>query len=220
MNIQKRINSLQPYVVGVRFPNGLTVVDSVFKEGWTVPNSSVIQSEKNPEADVNYHMFFTDKEDIGIDEIFDFVESVINMNIEREKKYELLKVKVKELQELFKASPLSKLENMKFVLGSESLIPETMPEDPLDTVGINLDETSVVEDEPVVEEPKQEEPIQEAQVPQRQPRNNRVNLKDQDIELPPKGEKIEVQDFSEPNITCKCGPDDICPVCEEEKMAI
>ena len=31
-------------------------------------------------------------------------------------------------------------------------------------------------------------------------------------------EKIELEDFEEPkNIVCKCGPNEICPVCEEQK---
>jgi hypothetical protein len=215
MNIQKRIDSLQPYVVGIRFVEGMSVIDAVFKEGWTVPKSSVVQSEKNPEADVNYHMFFTQKEDIGVDEIFDFIESIINLNIEREKKYELLKVKVKELQELFKNNPLNRLEGMKFVLGGEQLIPDVMPEDPLDTVGVDIDESSMIV-EPEKEEPKAPEPVVEAK---KEPNNSRtVELKEQEIELPPKG-KIELEEFEAPtNIVCKCGPDEVCPACEEEKL--
>ena len=47
---------------------------------------------------------------------------------------------------------------------------------------------------------------------------NKNNQKFNDIELPPKGQKIELEEFIEPaNIICKCGPEEICPICEEEK---
>ena len=46
-----------------------------------------------------------------------------------------------------------------------------------------------------------------------------TNVKGQDIELPPKNGKVELEEFDVPNITCNCsGPDEVCPVCEEEKI--
>lgn len=213
MNIQQRINSLQPYVVQIRFVNGTSVVDTVFKQGWRVPQSTVIQSVKGDDESTNYHMFYTEKEELGIDDVLDYIEQVIEINVEREKKYELLKVKTEELKELFKKNPLNKLQNMKFVLGGESLVPDTMPED--------FDEISMDDVDDEVGETYVEEPI----------RNNRqtnhsnveveepvVRIRNQEVELPPRGQKIEVEDFSEPVTVCKCGPDDMCPICIDEKM--
>lgn len=213
MNIQQRINSLQPYVVQIRFVNGTSVVDTVFKQGWRVPQSSVIQSVKGDDEATNYHMFFTEKEELGIDDILDYIEQVIEINVEREKKYELLKVKTEELKELFKKNPLNKLQNMKFVLGGESLVPETMPED--------FDEISMEDIDDEIPQREIEEPVNNVrQAPQTKPRVEEpvVRIRNQEVELPPKGEKIEVESFDEPIMVCKCGPDDVCPICVEEKM--
>ena len=102
MSIQKRIDSLQPYVIQIRIVNGSTVVDTVFKDGWKVPTSKVITTVKGDDPQANYFMIYTEVEDLGLDDIFDYIEKVIEINIEREKKYELLKVKTEELKEVFK----------------------------------------------------------------------------------------------------------------------
>ena len=136
-NIQNRLNSLQPYVIGVRFQNGMSIVDAVFKDGWAVPKSEIIESTKGKGDELNYHMFFTQREDLGLDEILDYVEKVIGLNIEREKKHALLKVKAKELAELFKKNPLSKLQGMSFVLSGEKLIKD-MEADVEDVVDIDF----------------------------------------------------------------------------------
>ena len=128
MSIQKRIDSLQPYVIQIRIVNGSTVVDTVFKDGWKVPTSKVITTVKGDDPQANYFMIYTEVEDLGLDDIFDYIEKVIEINIEREKKYELLKVKTEELKEVFKKNSLSKLENMKFVF-DDKLIPEIMTSD-------------------------------------------------------------------------------------------
>lgn len=220
MNIEKRIKALQPYVIQMRFTKGTAVVDAVFKDGWQVPNSKVIDAVKGDDKSVNYYMFYTEKEDLGLDDVLDYIEQVINMNIEREKKYELLKVKTEELKDVFRKNPLSKLQGMKFVLGGEKLIPDVMPEE-FDEITINDIDEPIVEETtgvpgngtPITEEvePEVNNEIQETPVPSRK-------IGNQEIELPPKG-KIELEDYSEPEVVCNCVGDDVCPVCIEEKMA-
>ena len=120
--LQNRLKSLQPYLVQLRFPEGQPVVDMVFKSGWHVPQSEVIQSTKGDSKELNYHMFYSNEDGIGLDQILDYIQKVITLNIEREKKHELLKVKVTELQDLFRKNPLSKLVEMRYVLGGEQLV--------------------------------------------------------------------------------------------------
>lgn len=222
MNIEKRIKALQPYVIQMRFSNGVGIVDAVFKEGWKVPNSKVIDAVKGEDESVNYYMFYTEKDDLGLDDVLDYIEQVINMNVEREKKYELLKVKTEELKDVFRKNPLSKLQNMKFVLGGEKLVPDDMPED-FDDMSV-IDDIDVPASEEAKVEPKEVErptepqgtnnntEIQETPVPSRK-------IGNQDIELPPKGGKIELEEYTEPTVVCNCVGDDVCPVCIEEKMA-
>jgi len=221
MNIEKRIKSLQPYVIQMRFTNGVGIVDAVFKDGWKVPTSKTIDAVKGEDKTVNYYMFYTEKEDLGLDDVLDYIEQVINMNVEREKKYELLKVKTEELKDVFRKNPLSKLQNMQFVLGGEKLIPDNMPEDFDDMTVIDEVNTPSQEDvvesntpEVIVEEPQNsvsDSEIIETPVPPRK-------IGNQEIELPPKG-NIVLEEYTEPNIVCNCTGDDMCPVCMEEKMA-
>lgn len=215
MNIEKRIKALQPYVIQIRFVKGIGIVDTVFKDGWKVPTSKVIGFEKGKDDDVNYYLFYTDKEDLGLDDVFDYIEQVINMNIEREKKYELLKVKTEELKDVFRGNPLSKLVNMKFVLGDDKLIPDNMPED--------FDDMSII-DKVVVNESLKEEvkEVVEEEVKDLQVENTKLvptrKINNMDIELPPKGSKIELEEYTEPTIVCNCQENDVCPVCVDEKM--
>ena len=218
--IQDKLDSLQPYIVGIRYIQGLQVVDAVFKEGWTIPNSDMINKELVDESQ-NYYMFFTEKEGITVDDLLDYVEGIIKINIEREKKHELLKLKVKELQKIFKDNSLSKLERPKFSFGEPDIVPSLLDMD------VNLDddaETDAVNEvvnEPVKPEPVEPEKIAETQIKIRNESNNSstANVNGQKIELPPKG-KIELEEHEAPtNVTCNCsGPDEICPVCEEEKI--
>jgi len=121
-NIQKTLDSLQPYVIGIRYVQGVPLVDVIYKEGWTVPEDKSIKKVKGDEG-MNYYMIFSEAEGIGLDELLADVERTIKFNQEREKKHELLKVKVNELKELFKKHPLTKLNKLKFVLGEEDLVP-------------------------------------------------------------------------------------------------
>lgn len=209
MKIQDRLDSLQPYIVGIRYIQGMQIVDAVFKEGWNVPDSDIIRKEA-VDGQPNYFMFYTEKEDVTVDDLLDYVEGIININIEREMKYELLKKKVEELKKIFKDNSLSKLEMLRFTFNEPDVLPTLMNMD------INLDEAESEAVKPEPSEPKTdvitEKPIRE------KTNGNVAKIKGQEVELPPKDEKIVVEEFNEPEITCKCGPNDVCPVCEEEKL--
>ncbi len=211
MSIEKRIKSLHPYVIQMRFPNDTAVVDVVFKDGWGVPTSKIIKAIRGEDKSVNYYMFYTEDEDSGLDDVLNYIEQVININLEREKKYELLKIKTEELKELFRKNPLAKLVDMKFVLGGETLVPDIMPDD----FDVQIDE--VIETPETINE---EKIVENVNVPSpeikhtRAPRKNTNNT--QKIELPPKG-KIELEEHLEPKLVCRCSDEEICPVCAEEK---
>lgn len=214
-NIQSRLDSLQPYITGIRYVKGLQVVDGVFKTGWALPESEIVKKEL-VRAENNSYVFYTEKEGFTFDDLLDYVEEIININIEREKKHELLKLKVKELQEIFKNTPLSKLNSLTFNFSEPDII------DSLDE--LNIDE---LPEEPKVEAVIEKKEIKSVQKEETKAKvtKQKVNettittVKGQEIELPPKGTKIELEEFNPPtNIVCKCGPDDICPVCEETKF--
>ena len=45
-NIQKTLDLLQPYVIGIRYVEGTPVIDAVFKDGWTIPEDQKIKKLK------------------------------------------------------------------------------------------------------------------------------------------------------------------------------
>lgn len=210
--IQEKLNALRPYVVGIRYVQGIQLVDAVFKEGWAIPKSEIIHQEK-VDGEENYYMFFSENGDVDIDDLLDYVKEIIDLNIEREKKYELLSEKVAELQKIFKTNTLSKLQKLKFTFSEPDIMPSLMDMDEIDIIKpddlieetIEKEESKKVEDEPKVE-------IKSTK------NVNKAKTVHNDIELPPVGEKIPLEEFKEPtNIICKCEPDEICPICEDQK---
>lgn len=158
-NIQKTLDLLQPYVIGIRYLEGTPLVDVVFKEGWAVQEDPKIKMMKGNE-EMNYYMLFSEVKGVGLDELLGFVDKTIKLNIEREKKHDLLREKVQELKEVFKRNTLDKLKRLKFAFNEEDLVPK------LDEFDLDIDEdltpTPVVDytepiDEMIYEESEYEE---------------------------------------------------------------
>ena len=122
-SIQKTLDSLQPYVIGIRYLEGLPLIDRVFKEGWKVPDDQSITKVKGDEG-MNYYMIYSEKKGVGIDDLLSFVDKTIKLNLEREKKQDLLRIKVEELKKLFKDNSLTKLSRLKFNFSEEDVISE------------------------------------------------------------------------------------------------
>lgn len=151
--IQETLDSLQPYVIGIRYLKGVPVVDIVLTEGWTVPEDTHIKRVKGDET-MNYHMIFSDEPGIGLDELLAYVDKTIKSNLDREKKHDLLRAKVNELKEIFKKNTLIKLQKLKFSFGEEDLMPSIS----------DIDDDLEVEHEKPISRPKQiqvDEPYEE-----------------------------------------------------------
>jgi len=145
-NIQKTLDSLQPYVIGIRYLEGTPLVDAVFKEGWMVPEDPKVKRIKGNE-EMNYYMLFSEVSGIGLDELLAYVKKTIDVNVEREKKHELLREKVNELKELFKKHSLDKLKRLKFNFTEEDLVPKLNDFD----VDVDIDDTY---EEEIIETPQ------------------------------------------------------------------
>ena len=111
-NLQKALNALKPYVISIRYVEDLVVVDTIFKTGWNLIESSTIKRIKGEDETLNYYMIFSDNPNIGLDELLDYVSNVIKINLDREKKHDLLRAKVNELKEVFKKHTLSQLSRL------------------------------------------------------------------------------------------------------------
>ena len=112
--VQEKLNSLRPYVTGIRFVKNLSVVDVIIKEGWNIFESDTV-SYKPSSTNSNYFMVFPKNPEDSIDVVLSHVGHVINVNIEKENKLVLLKAKIEELKQLFTNKTLTELEKLKFI---------------------------------------------------------------------------------------------------------
>jgi hypothetical protein len=220
--IQEKLDSLQPYVVGIRYIQGVQLVEASFTEGWIIPESNLIKKEA---IEANYYMFFSEIKEISIDDLLDYVKSIIDINIERENKHELLKQKVKELQILFKDNTLSKLKNLSFTF-DEQIVPSLLE---MDSDILN----EIAKEERVIEAPyaadeyedDEEEEKRISLIEQQEKFNSSKNKNKHkvlnNIELPPRNQKIEVEVYDLPEGMkegeCVCGPEEACPKCMDDK---
>lgn len=220
-NINKRLSELSPHVLGIRFTKGIAVIDTFFKEGWTLPQSDTVGHEAVPNREQIY-MLWPQNENVGVDEMLDYVAYVIKVNIEREQKIELLQVKINELKNIFTKQPLSKCKTLRFTF-EESLMPSTIngPDGEIDLPIMqnkpkveNVVTEADLEKVPVAEAPKNDAEVERF--------NRQARVGNEIIDLPPKKNgKIEVQDFNEPEVVCKCDPNDpnqACPACIDSKF--
>jgi len=245
-NLQETLDSLQPFLIGIRYLEGTPLVDVVFKDGWTIPEDPNVKKIKGND-DLNYYMVFSEVKGIGLDELLLYVEKAIKLNQEREKKHDLLREKVNELKEVFKKNSLSKLSRLKFSFSDEDLVPK------LDEFNIDID--MELKEPQVVKQTETQQHIEEIEVEvavatpsqyldeNRQPielteedkeilaeearaeRNRQIltNKKQKQssiskkVELPPK-RKIEMA-ISERDYEsdCDCGENDACEKCIDKK---
>jgi hypothetical protein len=245
-NLQKTLDALQPYVIGIRYIDKMTVVDTIFKTGWTLPESKTVKKAKGEDESLNYYMIFSDIQGVGLDEILEYVANVIKINIDREKKHELLRTKVNELKEFFKKHTLNDLTKLKFVLAEEELVPELNEfdvddsvdeiEEPVytspgvstsesdgDMIKYNADEQQAIQNhiENLTDDEK-EMLAEEARaanyqrMKEAQKLNGAVKSK-QKVELPPRKKIGEAIMSNTLMPVCDCGPLDACEKCIEFK---
>lgn len=235
-NIQKTLDSLQPYVIGIRYLEGTPLVDTVFKEGWTIPDDPKIKKVKGND-EVNYYMIFSEVEGIGLDELLAYVDRIIKVNLDREKKHELLRLKVNELKEVFKKNSLAVLTTLKFTFGEEELIPNIndfeVDEEIIPVSESNQEQTSFVEEDvepPVVSTNESldmtDEDREILEEEARAERNRKVTEARKEktvtqkiakkVELPPKT-KPKLEPVMSNTGNCNCGPDEACGKCIESK---
>lgn len=187
-NIQKTLESLQPYVIGIRYLDGKPLIDVVFKNDWVVTNDPKIKKLKGDD-EVNYFMFYSETNEIGIDELLENVRKIINLNIEHEKKQELLKVKFNELKKLFKENSLEKLKELKFVFNSHD--DDFLP---------MIDNTSINEEtpEPITNDTYYEETINEEstnvinEIPYLDEHGNPLQLSEEELEMIEEEKRAEI----------------------------
>ena len=237
--IEERLGKLQPFLIGIRYLNGTALVDAVFKEGWTIPDDPNVKKVRGNEEQ-NYYMLFSEIPGIGLDELLVFVDKTIKINIEREKKQELLVTMVNELKIIFKQNTLSKLKTLKFEFKEDLIndieqfdlkLEEELPTIPIvENYSVTFNEeipSSFVDEngKPIEEFEPTEEDL-EMIAEEARAEKNRLYLESKKnksktifnkVELPPK-KKVQVP-VSEYNYEteCDCGEEEACHLCIDKK---
>ena len=221
-NLQKRLDSFKPYLIGIRYLESMVVVDVVFKDDWTIPEDQNIKKIKGDDK-LNYYMICSEVEGIGLDDLLDYVDKVIKINLEIEDKRDLLRKKISELTELFKKNTLTRLINLNFTFGEINHTPMGISgmtstystsfgrseETPvpinsyLDGNG-NPIELTEDEEEIILEEERAARNIKQ------RPKNNVINK----IELPP---RVQNQNAINIETGCRCTPLEACDKCIDTK---
>ena len=192
-SIQKTLDSLQPYVIGIRYLEGLPLVDTVFKDGWTVPEDSTITKVKGDEG-MNYYMIYSEKKGVGIDELLSFVDKTIKLNLEREKKHELLRLKVEELKKLFKDNTLARLTRLKFTFTEEDIVPslgefdlnieEQIETEQIETEQIETEQEPIIYSAEMIDNMYSEEELASPTLPQYLDENgNPIQYTEEELEM-------------------------------------
>ena len=235
-NIQKTLDSLQPYVIGIRYQEGIPLVDAVFKDDWVIIDDPKIKKIKGNE-EMNYYMIFSEVNDVGLDELLGYVDRVIKNNLDREKKHELLRVKVNELKELFKKTSLSTLKTLKFSFGEEDLMPSIneidYDEEIVGNINDSLNVPVITQSNSVVPEtyvdengnnlPLSDEEREILEEEERAERNRKLLAQAKKkttiqkiakkVELPQKNVETSLINRTD----CDCGPNEACDKCIETK---
>lgn len=216
MTIQEKLDSLQPYVVGIRYIKGVPIIEVILKRDWSIPEINNVTITRAENED-NYYYFFSEDNSITIDKLLEYVETVIKVNIEKEEKYALLKAKVEEMKVLFEDNSLEKLKTMEFSFKDKSTddllgnLSKTKTKDkaPTSKSGTNK-KTS--KSKQVNEQTKDEgdKPKESSQSPKTTPNKEKNGKKK--IELETHGLKPEEKEGE-----CNCGPDEACPKCIDNK---
>jgi hypothetical protein len=238
--IQETLNSLQPYLIGIRYLEGSVLVDVVLKNGWSIIESHGIKAVKGDES-LNYYMFYSESPQIGLDELLVNVRKIINLNLEREKKQELLNNKIIELKRLFKQTDLKQLSKLRFTFGEDETShnlydeDEKFEEDTLTSIEEEIPfetpiETRVVS-EPVQYLDENRQPIElteeDREILEEEARAERNLMITRNKKKGSSQSMSNVNQMELPrktkynprlnNQSCDCGPDEACGKCIDSK---
>ena len=233
-NINNKVKELHPHVLSIRFMDGLTVIDCAFKDGWAIPKSDTVGNETTPDKP-NYYMLYPLSENVGIDEMLDYVTYVIKVNIERELKIKLLQIKINELKQLFTKISLEKCKTIQFefktnldITSEDNINLDEMPiynandavsdavSDAVNTGNDTTPNTGNDAEDEHVRTISRQDVINDKDVSNVNPATASFN--NETFDLPPKknNKVVEVQEFVVPEVICKCDPLDpnqVCPAC-------
>ena len=174
--VQDKIKQYFNYFKGLSVENNTIILQLILKPNWrqleigSPENIKVSQDDENP----NLYYIFGLLDKTNVDEIMDYGETLIQTNIELEKKKELFEAKKNELIQIFNDKNIDELRSLKISLDCHNKGGDCFKMQPKK----QLRKSSNAKKEPVNEEPVNEEPVNETE---NSPKNELTKNKEESI---------------------------------------
>tara|TARA_R110000787_G_scaffold221641_1_gene330386 strand:- start:173 stop:586 length:414 start_codon:yes stop_codon:yes gene_type:complete len=126
MTINSKIKPLLPYLKEIKFGEKHVVVGGALYPKWIVDESGTngqiktVKTGEDESGKVIYH-FYGLTTQIDIDGLLEYFGTVINENLDRERKDDLFKKKVEELKGIFKGNTLTDLEHLSMDITEDEM---------------------------------------------------------------------------------------------------
>ena len=115
MTLKDRVNNISSYFRGMEVTNGVLIVKVQYLDKWGVyPRQDEKIKVAPTEDSINEWFYYGDFSEISLNDVFDLIDSTIEMNINAAAKLELLGEKFEELKQIFASENLEVLRTLKF----------------------------------------------------------------------------------------------------------
>lgn len=122
MILSEKINKILPYFKGIEVIDGQLIVKLHLEKGWFCYEKPDVFSVMKINDENNSWAVMCNANSKKSDEIFDFIDEIIETNKSVKLKMDLLKIKINELKELFAVTPLDELLKLKFIIEKDNNI--------------------------------------------------------------------------------------------------
>lgn len=117
MNLQDIMVELSSYSVGCRIMDGYIIINITYDAEWSIipPHNEKIEfAQKDGKT-----YYAAPIQEVSFDEVFNSIKETIDYNIDLQKKLDLYRLKVNELQEIFANENLDTLASISFEFGKK-----------------------------------------------------------------------------------------------------
>ena len=123
--LQDKIGEIKEYFSNIEIRDNLYIVKVYYPDKWKgyPSEDSLISVAGNND---NSWFYYANVAEVDLYDIFELIKDTVKTNEEKEKRVELMKIKMLQLKELFSdmTIPLNRLEELTFTLGTETKKPK------------------------------------------------------------------------------------------------
>ena len=138
MELYKELKSLGKHLISIRYAESFFFIDLRFPKSWLI-NQKLFEEKKvvpfsiKSNEDETGLSFVAGDDEVEFNSVLQKILSIINKNIEIEKKNQLLNVTIEKLKVLFNTSKLDDLSHLEFYIDKKETLPYEKDESPKTT---------------------------------------------------------------------------------------